>query len=214
MILTFEQLQLLLSQGYDVSVHADGSFDVSKRKSGRAEANRRYYEKKALKPTEKVLIPTESTEREESPLPSPLSPLHPPIPASPHPPTTPRARESRRSKLDLAESDAREANQQDIPLELNCDGFPAMWAEWCDYRTELQRRKPEKAWTARAARSCLKECAEHGAKNSVQAITNSISNSWQGLIWDRVGAARGSPPAKQSMRNDHPQQEYIPLPEL
>ena len=92
------------------------------------------------------------------------------------------------------ESNITAADHEPIPLELNVPAFEDAWTDWLTYRAELYRSNPQKPWTAMAAQKTLNQCAKNGVAASIAAINGTISNGWQGLVWDKFG---GNEPASR-----------------
>jgi len=91
----------------------------------------------------------------------------------------------RSSKASEMEANITAADHAPIPLELNVPAFQDAWTDWLTYRADLHRSNPQKPWTALAAQKTLNQCAKHGVGASVAAINGTISNGWQGLVWDK-----------------------------
>jgi hypothetical protein len=115
------------------------------------------------------------------------------------PPVSPKGesprKSSRGSKAEEREANITAADHEPIPLELNVPAFQDAWTDWLTYRADLYRSNPQKPWTAMAAQKTLNECAKHGTSASVAAINGTISNGWQGIVWDKFEGAPAARPA-------------------
>lgn len=102
-----------------------------------------------------------------------------------------------KTQAKLANSEAcYQANAEPIPLDLNTEEFRSAWEDWCNHRTAMAPRKP---WTRLAARNSLAECLREGVVRSVQAISKSIANGWQGITFDALQTPHGSKPRQPSL---------------
>ncbi|HEY1083956.1 MAG TPA: hypothetical protein VGE29_16955 [Prosthecobacter sp.] len=135
--------------------------------------------------------------------PGEAAPSFPPSPPSPSPPSstpahTPapppayQARGRRRRRKGSAapgadvEKTVEAANAEPLPPGLDTAVFRPVWEKWCQHRSMLARRHPEKAWNPDAARYTLEECLHHGEETALVALRLSLANSWQSLVWERV----------------------------
>jgi phage replication O-like protein O len=69
----------------------------------------------------------------------------------------------------------------EIPESLNCSDFLQTWEMWKKHRKE--KKAPLKETTMAAQ---LKRFEKEGIDRSIEAMTISMENGWQGLFWDKV----------------------------
>lgn len=67
-----------------------------------------------------------------------------------------------------------------IDLPFQSDAFKHAWAKWVQYRVEI--KKPYKSGISQ--QTALKELAAFPEAKAIQMINTSISNGWQGLIFN------------------------------
>lgn len=73
------------------------------------------------------------------------------------------------------------AEDDGLKLPFSSDAFQKSWASWIDYRKEL--KKPLKPTTIKAQ---WKLFVKWGEQKSIESISQSIMNGWQGLFEPRV----------------------------
>lgn len=127
-----------------------------------------------------------------SPPPSSPSPLHPPSPPAPapapvHEPAPMREEPKKERKSGSKASRISEAKATTegctLPKDLQTEPFTEVWADWCQHRERLAAAG--KPWTALAARTLLRQCADNGEAWSIKAIRNSLANGYQGVFWEQ-----------------------------
>jgi predicted phage replisome organizer len=69
----------------------------------------------------------------------------------------------------------------EIPDSLQFDDFLSTWSDWLNYRKEIK-----KTLSATGQSRLLKKCEQEGINRSIEAMSLSMENGWQGLFWDKL----------------------------
>lgn len=84
-----------------------------------------------------------------------------------------------------------------FPRALDTKEFKAAWFDWLEYRNENKKPVTEKTVKAQ-----LKLLAPYGSAVAVEAIQKSISNGWQGLFPEKIGAPQTQGTLRQTADSD------------